>query len=473
MAALLSDQIDRLSQRTRSIKSTASQIASGGPDTRLFTHAVLYAQLGDLIRDVDSTEIGLFVLESASSKYEADAQAAQVKRIDFVGATPLRRNPQRRQDRQRDLEPEEYAQAALKCLHRYNDIKPMPRARAQLMDVLERLSATRERIKALQASIQTQQPAAPELPSNKSKLKQEEEAIASLQARIEELNRRKKQLSTSTPAKPLPPVKSPELPTSPEDKFWGTPAEASRALKFAPNLLLDEKADFNDLSDTSFSMPPPQREPAPAPFSRFAPINPIVPEDDVADEPSVVIKAPPEPEPVPEVVVETEKSIMEPDPPIEAPQVEAQSKERSGHIRITPEVDRIVFKIVSIYADVLQLPRSSNAKTVIARLKEVSNETPAPDSPSQSSISAGTNASAVTVQQVLIAYVLYELLAVPGHAMPMNKMKEVLGDKAKSNPGLSVSAFAQNPTRIVYNCVAKRMLKFDRTGKEQIVKFDV
>ena len=107
-----------------------------------------------------------------------------------------------------------------------------------------------------------------------------------------------------------------------------------------------------------------------------------------------------------------------------------------------------------------------------ARLKELSNQIPTPDSPSQSSLSTGTVANGVTAQQVLIAFVLYELLSAPNHSMSMNSMKDALGVKIKSS-GLSVSALGQNPSRIVYGCVAKRVLKFDRTGKEQMIKFDV
>jgi hypothetical protein len=115
MAALLSDQIDRLTQRTRSIKTTAAQVAAGDASSRLFTHAVLYAQLGDLMRDVDSTELGLFTLERPTPSSKLEPQQAHVKRINFVGATPLRRNIHRRED---PGDPELYAKAALKCLHK-------------------------------------------------------------------------------------------------------------------------------------------------------------------------------------------------------------------------------------------------------------------------------------------------------------------------------------------------------------------
>ena len=119
MAAQLSDQIDRLTQKTRSIKATASTIASTSSNKRPFTNAVLYAELGDLIRDIDPTELGLFTLGqsgSAANVYHTGPTTAQLKPVSFVGATPLRRNAARREDRNQEPEPEDYVRAALKCL---------------------------------------------------------------------------------------------------------------------------------------------------------------------------------------------------------------------------------------------------------------------------------------------------------------------------------------------------------------------
>ena len=117
MAALLSDQIDSLTHRTRSIRAVASQTAPTAPSTRFsnpFTHAVLYAEIGDLIRDVEATELGLFTLiKSAGTN---DPHERQLKRIDFVGATPLKKNPARREERAAEVPPEVYTEAALKFL---------------------------------------------------------------------------------------------------------------------------------------------------------------------------------------------------------------------------------------------------------------------------------------------------------------------------------------------------------------------
>ena len=53
--------------------------------------------------------------------------------------------------------------------------------------------------------------------------------------------------------------------------------------------------------------------------------------------------------------------------------------------------------------------------------------------------------------------------------MPLNKIKEELVSKA----GGSAAALNVGTTRILYGCVAKRLVKIERGGGEQIVKFDV
>jgi hypothetical protein len=100
----LSDQIDRLSQCACSIKDTTlGALKNNNP----FTTAVLTTQLGDLIRDVDPSELGLFNLVPSSDP--------EIKRVEFTGPTPLRK-PTRRDDKPPEIDPEVYAQAALKCI---------------------------------------------------------------------------------------------------------------------------------------------------------------------------------------------------------------------------------------------------------------------------------------------------------------------------------------------------------------------
>jgi len=55
--------------------------------------------------------------------------------------------------------------------------------------------------------------------------------------------------------------------------------------------------------------------------------------------------------------------------------------------------------------------------------------------------------------------------------MPFNRLKDALSERSKA--GLSVASLGQNPTRILYACVSKRMCKFDRSSGEQVVHFGV
>lgn len=98
--------------------------------------------------------------------------------------------------------------------------------------------------------------------------------------------------------------------------------------------------------------------------------------------------------------------------------------------------------------------------------------TPVPDSPSQSSSSAASAVQGPTAQQILTSYLLYQLLSAPQLSLHLNRLKDALLTKAKSG-GMSVGALGQNPTRILYTCVAKRLIKIDRSAGEQVVKFDV
>lgn len=54
--------------------------------------------------------------------------------------------------------------------------------------------------------------------------------------------------------------------------------------------------------------------------------------------------------------------------------------------------------------------------------------------------------------------------------MSLNKVKNNLAAKAKEG---SASGAGQSTTRVLYGCVAKRLVKIDRGGGEQIVKFDI
>ena len=132
MAGILqhAEQIMELSHTiNRSVQGTTTR---AGP----FTRAMLETPLGDLIRDVDPSEIGLFTLVPSTSSIthpsivsedlNASAHASQraeIARIALPIATPLRKPPpgtRRGEDGKRITEhdPEVYINAALRLLDR-------------------------------------------------------------------------------------------------------------------------------------------------------------------------------------------------------------------------------------------------------------------------------------------------------------------------------------------------------------------
>lgn len=130
MSSLL-DQIDRFSYTAQAIKSASVKVSQDL--TSLYVRAVLETPLGDLARDVDPSELGLFTLSAQtgavsdthvpSSDITADdanaaVQRNEVSRVEFLGATPLRRPPPGQRMPEKEKEPEIYAEAALKYLDR-------------------------------------------------------------------------------------------------------------------------------------------------------------------------------------------------------------------------------------------------------------------------------------------------------------------------------------------------------------------
>jgi hypothetical protein len=163
----LPDLADRLSIIGRSLHATAASTGTnsgttGGlvPAGTPFTTAVLSTPLGNLIRDIDPSELGLFTLvnptgppaSTSSSSLPVPGQpkirirgggtistehqdatllaaAPKISRTEFHGATPLRRSHHHDEGKRRalgktaasivvDPEPEVYALAALKYLDR-------------------------------------------------------------------------------------------------------------------------------------------------------------------------------------------------------------------------------------------------------------------------------------------------------------------------------------------------------------------
>jgi hypothetical protein len=77
-----------------------------------------------------------------------------------------------------------------------------------------------------------------------------------------------------------------------------------------------------------------------------------------------------------------------------------------------------------------------------------------------------------TSQQILTAHLLIALLeAAPTYALPLAKVKEILS--AKGGDAGTVAIGGGGSIRVLYGCVAKRLVKIDRGRGEQTVRFDV
>ncbi|KAI0633628.1 hypothetical protein C8Q77DRAFT_1217966 [Trametes polyzona] len=544
----LADHIDRLSGIALSIRAAASPPPrSSIPGT--FTRAILDTPLGDLIRDIDPSEIGLFTLVEPQKPIIADVEPTNVEigRVEFLGATPLRKPPSSRHakpdgPRPREHDPEVYANAALKYLDRYQSIRPMPRASEQAIQILERLEEVRANIHALSEQLK-QHPSAdaagPPL-SPKSAIKAEERQIEELQSQIQYLKERKEELARkkSRPppkAKREPKTPVPATPASPpdarEDTFWNTPGTAARTLHFTGDSLLDEEMDINDVSAASFGTPLiPQKQvdklsrhelPARQTSHADPETNPSQPpppggdgedeeeevesvlgeddgdvdEADETAEPTVVLgKAPlssPPGETRPPSPPETKQRATEPPP--DAPQSSTLASSHRSKVKVTTELERIVEKMWATVGEIIMpghpfdaLGKSTNkskpprAKETMAYLQELSSHSPTPASPSASSFSSLSGAApsgpgaGPTAQQILTAHMLLALLGAPGYALTLRVLKETLGEKASSIGAAGTGLLGGSAvTKPVYGCVAKRLLKIERGGGEQVVKFDL
>ena len=119
----LIEHIERFASTAKEIQSSSSRIPTArGP----FARAILEVGLGDLARDVDPSEIGLFTLVPAvpsnTRGHEKDALNAgkdEIRRVEFHGATPLRKPPGDKGLHALAVkDPEIYAEAALKYIDR-------------------------------------------------------------------------------------------------------------------------------------------------------------------------------------------------------------------------------------------------------------------------------------------------------------------------------------------------------------------
>ncbi|KIM45173.1 hypothetical protein M413DRAFT_333398 [Hebeloma cylindrosporum] len=509
--ASLSDHIDRFNKNTRSITSTASQIAqqhSAFPGT--FTRAVLSTHLGDLIRDIDPSELGLFRLvdNPASNTYDKGGRTPQdheLKRTEFSGATPLRKHTLHRDE----LKPEVYAHAALKYIDQYDPVRPMPRAYDQIVAILSRVNALRASIATLTADLEETRKAPEKAPPTKTRVEEEERRIKDLQARVAELsklkdNSTKKRITAKREPTTEPREQRAELPKSPlspsspqEEKFWGARGEPSRTLRFSENLL-DEEVNLGDMSTASFGSP--LATPLPSlkvlgnidlpddpTITQFANFNnniisddregtqPIDSQDSRLSSPDtsrpVLLDISPAQSPCP-----TDRAESKEDADVFTAEMPTAKKKK---IKVNIEVERIISKIWSTVGDIFIPPNRTgvtnplSVNETIAYLQQLSEQSAQPDSPIASSASSTSaeGSNLPTFQQIQYAHLLTMLLsASPHYSMPLNKVKENLAIKAKGSSG---AGGGQGTTRVLFGCVAKRLVKIDRGGREQIVKFDI
>ncbi|RDX50020.1 hypothetical protein OH76DRAFT_1402866 [Lentinus brumalis] len=523
MASLV-DHVDRISALARSIRASATppDVPIPGP----FARAILDTPLGDLIRDIDPSELGLFTLVQPQQPIipEVETGNVEIARVEFLGATPLRKPPAAKSERNggtrapREHDPEVYANAALKYLERYQSIRPMPRASEQAAQIIERLEEVRTNIYNLSEELKQHSGAdATEPPlSPKSALKQEEKHVQDLQYQIEYLRERKEELAKKRVRPAIRVRREPKTPAAAtpdkrEDTFWNTPGAAARTLHFTGDSLLDEEVDLANVSTTSFGTPvsAAQKRQANRPYPAEKEPQPEDPVDDLADEDEVddVLGDADDTEPTvvftrafevpaanqassPEPAVEAEEAVEA--PAFHPPEPVAATPHHRQKVKVTTELERIVEKIWATVGEIIMpghpfdaLGKSTNkskpprAKETMAYLRELSTHTPTPSSPSASSFSslsapAGHNAGP-TEQQVLTAHMLLALLGAPSQALPLAELKQALTEKAAS-VGASTGAGllgGSAVTKPLYGCVAKRLLKIERGTREQVVKFDL
>ncbi|KAI0256305.1 hypothetical protein BJV78DRAFT_1278820 [Lactifluus subvellereus] len=523
----LTDHIDRLTRSTKTVKASASSIIShshSGP----FTASVLTSPLGDLIRDVDPAELGLFSLipppqTVAPRDSTQPGPPPEITRVEVVSATPLRKHPSaHRRDvliQSKEPEPEVFAEAALKYIDRYAGIRPMPRVRSQVVAMLEHLHQLREEIHSLNDSLQNMEASATtsDSQSPRSLVAKEERKLQDLQARIGQLKKRNHRSVPVPPVEDNPPA-SPGPPNSvasdpQEDTFWTTPG-ARRTLQFKNELLIDEDVDLGNVT-SSFSTPV-------VPFKSTARL--VAPTDGASFQEEEEPTECPTPGDSSTLEDTFDHSTKSPDSHVKNAELDDQTISKLGQsslrslpattsepstpvvntdqmapsstgslvpqthsakrIRVTNEVERITSKIWATVGDLVMLgstfstsgsigSRSPRAKEIIAHLHTVAAQDPLPTSPTASSLSGTSLASAPspTSQQVLTAHLLIALLeAAPHYALPLAKVKEILS--AKGDAG-TVAIGSGGPIRVLYGCVAKRLVKIDRGRGEQIVRFDV
>ncbi|KAI6026340.1 hypothetical protein BKA83DRAFT_4242067 [Pisolithus microcarpus] len=509
----LSDHIEHLTATAKAIRTSA---------TTIFTRAVLDTPLGDLIRDIDTSELGLFTLvpppdAGVRKQPENGPRQGQISRAGFPGATPLRKPPPKRDEatKPREPEPEVYAMAALKYLDRYQSIRPMPRARSQVITLSQQLAEVRANIKHLSEALQEVSPFIP------SSVADEEKRIHELQDRLAELRLQKESLLR---AKEPEGTQQPYLYPSTSNAKQGNRDPPLSASSREPDThedafcekLMDEEIKFGDLSTISFESPEPVPRSAGGDLDGegFDDTNHSAMDDSIFDSgkdgddiglddrPGSALSQTPkgieihnhggedageEEEEERTVVLSKKPSLPSQSPPptrtnllrasdadigVTVPPAEPHPPRvatNAPKVRATPELERIVAKIWSTVGEVISPGnhysngvKPPRAKETLAHIQSLAVQSPTQQSPTSFSVSSSSSAlsssprSGPTTHQISTAQLLHTLLTAPNFAMQLNKLKVAIGG-----------------TRALYACVAKKLIRIDRSSGEQVVLFDI
>ncbi|KAF8524301.1 hypothetical protein BU17DRAFT_42929 [Hysterangium stoloniferum] len=490
MASLL-DTLDRFNYTASSIRSlTSSQQDQSTPGP--FTSAILNSSLEDILREADEAEYGLFTFVKDPSVILGDGHINQgrVGRKEFRGVTPLK--PKRAADTNKDEEPEVYVEAALKYLDRFRAIKSMPHVHTHLESLIDRLNTVRDNVERLQTSIEDQSHSGRISP--KSQIAEEERRISELKSRVLQLRKRPKHTSSSSVSDT--PSSATSTPTSQplRSKANSKPSSLTNVRVDKSDSLLDEELDMTGMDSMMSSI---HQERPPLQKTR----DPGV--DDDGGEPTIVIsklpresKPPassPAATPLPPSRSHSQASTIDLQTPVQESKhglnrVDPPStKTKIRRTRITPEMERVSAKVWSVIPDLL-VPGNNfgspgnappKAKDTLTILQTIASQ-PIPDATSNaSSPSTRSTLSSLlgieigptggTPHQIMTALVLLTLFTAPNHSMPLTDLKGLLASKNAAALGASAS---QVGTRALYGCVAKKLVKIDRGGGEQIVKFD-
>ncbi|KAH8830199.1 hypothetical protein DL96DRAFT_1591980 [Flagelloscypha sp. PMI_526] len=458
MSQLLS-HIERFNRDSRSIHKLA--VSSSVPLAGPFTRAVLSSDLGELARDIDPTELGLFTLIRPEPLEDRRREKKEISRVEFHGATPLRPGPQTAK-KEKEIEPEVYLDAALRCIHRYSGVKPMKSAEKQAADLLDRLEQTRERINALTDELQ--QVENTHAPSMKPEADAEQARIDALKQRILKLEQKKADAISAQA------LSAPSPPTTPQKDekslYFGTPGPSAQTFHFTTDTedLLNEDV-HGGLGDVS---------------TTFDAELSSVQDEESTLQPAAVDEAASEPAPVATPIVPPSVSVV----PIQK-EPSSSDTPKKGKLKVNPEVERITSKVWMCVGDLIQPGhdydtagqgngklRPPLAKETLAILKRVSSIPLQPNTlTSPPTSSASTAVPGIEDKNILTAYLVLSLIEANGQAMEVTRMKEVLADKIQTDLSTTRAPAISQGSKIIYGCQGKKLLKVAREGGKQYLKF--